>query len=193
LNINGQTTISTGNLGVGDASPDAKLDVDAASGDLLILAQSGTQRLLVDIDGNMSVTGKVNSNGIEESSDIRFKTNIMEMSSCLDNVLKLRGVTYNWRVDEFPERAFGERTEIGLIAQEVEKVFPELVSIDANGYRSVQYSHMVPVLLEAIKDQQEMIQSLTSNVQLLQTNMVKLEAALSSKVDVPQMGFEAKK
>lgn len=151
------TITSSGNTGIGDTTPDAKLDVDAASGNLLILAQSGTQRALVDINGNMTISGKFNSNGIEELSDARYKKNIQPLESVLEKVLQVEGVTYNWRVEEFPERSFGTQTEIGFIAQELEKQFPELVSNSSNGYKSVQYSHMVPVLLEAIKEQQEKI------------------------------------
>jgi hypothetical protein len=76
--------------------------------------------------------------------------------------LEIEGVTYNWRQDEFPEKAFGDRTEIGFIAQELEKYFPELVNTDKDGYKSVQYSHMVPVLLEAIKEQQALISEIQS-------------------------------
>jgi len=139
--------------------------------------------MLVDGNGNTTITGKFNSNGIEETSDIRFKTNITKLSNSLEKLLQIRGVSYNWRVDEFPERAFNERTEIGVIAQEVEKVFPELVSTDANGYKSVQYSHMVPVLLEAIKEQQQMIQLLTSTVEGLQSDYASIKELLLLQLD----------
>jgi hypothetical protein len=91
--------------------------------------------------------------------------------------LEIKGVTYNWRQAEFPEKAFGDRTEIGFIAQELEKYFPELVNTDKDGYKSVQYSHMVPVLLEAIKEQQAMIQLLTSSVTEMKAS---LNAALGT-------------
>jgi hypothetical protein len=52
------------------------------------------------------------------------------------------------------------KKEIGLIAQDLEQVYPELVSTDQDGYKSVQYSHLVPVLIEAIKEQQKQIEGL---------------------------------
>ncbi len=162
------TIQSNGRVGIGDSSPDARLDVDATSGNLLILAQNGTQRALVDINGNLTISGKMNSNGIEELSDIRFKKDITPLPSVLNKVLEIEGVTYNWRREEFPEKAFGERTEVGFIAQELEKYFPELVNTDKDGYKSVQYSHMVPVLLEAIKEQQHIISTLNNEVSELQ-------------------------
>jgi hypothetical protein len=100
-------------------------------------------------------------------------------------VLQVDGVSYNWRKDEFPERTFGDRTEIGFIAQELEKVFPELVSTNAEGFKSVQYSHMVPVLLEAIKEQQTMIEALQRNVNGLSSSVSGLQyenAELRSEV-----------
>jgi hypothetical protein len=158
-------SLNGGNVGIGDTSPDAKLDVDAVSGNLLILAQSGTERMRVDASGNAWITGKFNSNGIEELSDARYKKNIEKLNGALENVLKIQGVTYNWRQDEFPERSFGSQTEIGFIAQELEKIYPELVNTNEDGYKSVQYSHMVPVLLEAIKEQQHLINMLMSNIE----------------------------
>jgi len=162
------------NIGIGEATPAAKLHVDGASGNLLKIDLASSQRLLLASSGDLTITGKFNSNGIQESSDVRFKKNIQPLESALENVLKLEGVSYNWRLDEFPDRVFGDRKEIGVIAQEIEKVYPELVSTDADGYKSVQYSHMVPVLLEAIKEQQELIMTLQNNVGVLTTSISEL-------------------
>jgi hypothetical protein len=114
--------------------------------------------------GDVTITGKFNSNGIAETSDKRFKKDIQGLTGALENLEKLNGVSYNWKVEEFPERNFSDRTEIGVIAQELEKVYPELVSTDSKGYKSVQYSHLVPVLIEAIKEQQTTIGSLSNSV-----------------------------
>ena len=155
------------NVGIGDATPSAKLDVEGASpGNLLRLASSGTQRALVDNSGNLTISGKFNSNGIEELSDRRFKKDITPLAPVLGKVLQIEGVTYNWKREDFPNRAFGERTEIGFIAQELEKHFPELVNTDKEGYKSVQYSHMVPVLLEALKELNQKLISLESTVEV---------------------------
>jgi hypothetical protein len=119
------------------------------------------------VAGDATISGKFNSNGIQESSDVRFKKNIQPIQGALKKVMQLEGVSYNWRVDEFPKRKFGERTEIGVIAQDLEKVLPELVSTDGEGYKSVQYSHLVPVLLEAIKEQNNVITSISAQMQSL--------------------------
>ena len=106
-------------------------------------------------NGNSVVTGKVN-----QSSDIRFKKNVNTINNALDKVLKLRGVTYEWKTDEFPEKHFAAGTTYGVIAQEVEKIIPELVSTnETDGYKSVAYSNMVSLFIEAIKEQQQQIEA----------------------------------
>jgi len=88
---------------------------------------------------------------ITEASDRRLKTDIQPLSACLDQVLRLDGVTYKWRAQasEKPESA---PTHIGLIAQDVEKVLPQLVQTSSDGDKSVAYSRLAAVLVEAIKD-----------------------------------------
>ncbi|MBL4586570.1 MAG: tail fiber domain-containing protein [Flavobacteriales bacterium] len=169
-----------GNIGIGETAPTAKLHVDGASGNLLKIDLASAQRLLLTSTGDLTITGKFNSNGIQESSDKRFKKNINPLENSLEKVMKMNGVSYNWRQDEFPNRAFGSKTEIGVIAQEIEGVLPELVSTDKDGYKSVQYSHMVPVLLEAIKEQQKIIENLTKEIEGVKAGYASLKKAVFS-------------
>lgn len=103
------------------------------------------------------VAGRVKSTGINETSDARLKKNVQLISGALDKVLRIDGVTYDWRKDEFPRLGLTEGLQYGLIAQELEKVIPELVITDEEGWKSIEYSHLVPVLIEAIKEQQALI------------------------------------
>ena len=151
------TILPNGNVGVGVTAPSVKFQVA----------------------GDATISGKFNSNGIQESSDVRFKKNITSLSDALSNVMKLEGVSYNWRQEEFPDRNFGNRTEIGVIAQEIEKIYPELVNTDKDGYKSVQYSHIVPVLIEAIKEQQQLIVDLESTVSVTTDQLNRLESNLN--------------
>ena len=66
---------------------------------------------------------------------------------------------YEWRIDEFKEMNFPEGEHYGVIAQQIEGIFPNLVLTDANGYKSVDYGHMAPILIEAIKEQQAIIEA----------------------------------
>lgn len=117
----------------------------------------------IDKEGNVTTTGTING-----SSDARLKTNINTMTGALDNVLKLRGVTFNWK------ESSDNRLHYGFIAQEIEKVFPDLVGTDSNGFKTVNYSGVIPVLTEAIKTQQEEIESLKSENEQLKSTLEQL-------------------
>ncbi len=105
----------------------------------------------------LHVAGKIKSDGITETSDARLKKHILPIDNALEKLLSLKGVTYSWRIDEFPQFKLSEGTQIGVIAQDIQQIFPEVVNTDDEGYLSVEYSHLVPVLIEAIKAQQLII------------------------------------
>jgi len=106
-------------------------------------------------DGNAVLTGTLLQN-----SDERLKKNIVPLKNSLNKLMQLNGYTYQWK-----DTARGKDEQIGLIAQEVEKQFPQLVMTDETGKKSVAYSNMVPVLLQAIKEQQQQIDELKKLVE----------------------------
>lgn len=108
---------------------------------------------------NISIANDVNARSFTYSSDRALKKNIATIESPLAKILKLRGVTFNWKEDNSPS--------VGLIAQEVEKVFPELVG-ENNGFKSVQYGNLVAPLIEAVKEQQKEINSLKNRLEALE-------------------------
>jgi hypothetical protein len=93
-------------------------------------------------------------------SDIRLKINVTPLSNALERVLSLQSVQYNWRKDVLPYANFGDELQIGLIAQDVQKIFPGLVVAMPNGYLAVDYEMLTPILVEAIKEQQIQINDL---------------------------------
>lgn len=92
------------------------------------------------------------------TSDCNLKTNVRTIENAIDIVDHLRGVHFEWREDS-------ARKSIGLIAQEVEEVLPELVHNDSQGYKSISYGNMIGVLIEAIKEQQVQIRTLQERVE----------------------------
>ncbi|HEY5914994.1 MAG TPA: tail fiber domain-containing protein [Verrucomicrobiae bacterium] len=111
------------------------------------------------------------------NSDARYKTGIAPLENALNAVVNLRGVSYDWRKD-LPDLHLSERRQIGFLAQEVEKVLPELVYADAKGFKSVAYVSLVPVLVEAMKEQQVEIETLrakAARVDELETRLKRLE------------------
>ncbi len=108
----------------------------------------------VDPNGYMlAVAGRVYASGgfNPPSSDMRMKENIQPVEDALETVARIRGVQFDWRKEEFPERYFPGSRQYGFIAQEVEQVVPELVGTDPDGFKNLSYDGMVPILLEAIK------------------------------------------
>ena len=117
-------------------------------------------------------------------SDETWKKNIEPLSSSLEKVMLLQGVSYDWKADDYPEMGFTKDRQIGFIAQDVEKVFPELVKTNNNGYKGVYYVKMVPILLEAMKEQQKEISELKKQQAMfaeLTEKIAQLEKALEKK------------
>lgn len=104
----------------------------------------------------LEVSGSIRaSQGVFANSDERLKDNINTIENALDKVDTLRGVEFNWTGDF--------DTQIGVIAQEVKEVLPEVVEQDNIGHYQVNYSAIVPVLIEAIKELKNEIEELKTN------------------------------
>ncbi|MES2557704.1 MAG: tail fiber domain-containing protein [Bacteroidota bacterium] len=108
----------------------------------------------------LKVNGITMSDGYLITSDARYKKDVTALEGSLDKLLKMRGVAYNWDKARNPEMGFGDEKQLGFIAQEVEKVLPEMVYTLENGYKAVNYTALIPVVVEAIKEQQTTIASL---------------------------------
>ena len=97
------------------------------------------------------------------SSDKRLKENIKPLDSALDKLMKISGVEFDWKklTEKEKETIHGnEGHDVGVIAQEIEEVLPEVVQTRDNGYKAVKYEKIVPLLIEAIKEQQQQIEEL---------------------------------
>ncbi len=144
-----------------------RLGVDQRSSDEFFLdtyGTSGTSVLRVSTAGNvglglapsstykLDVSGQVRANGVVLTSDARFKQNVRPLASALASVLALRGVRYEWNALGIQHGGTAGAPQVGVLAQEVEKIYPELVSTDKEGYKAVNYAQLTPVLLEAIKE-----------------------------------------
>ena len=99
------------------------------------------------------------------ASDERYKKNIKPLKNVLETVDEIQGVSYKWKADEFPDKEFNDESQIGVIAQDVEKVYPELVHTDAEGFKSVRYDLMAAVLIEAVKELKDRVVVLEKETQ----------------------------
>ena len=127
---------------------------------------------------SLTVQGTVVGSGpYVDSSDARFKKNIKPLEQALDKVCALRGVSYDLRLDEFPHKNFGNDTQIGWIAQEVEKIAPELVVEDADGYKAVAYARSTALLGSAIA---ELRAEMSAEMTALKEQITALKAELAN-------------
>lgn len=131
---------ASGNVGMGTTSPSQKLHVV----------------------GNICATGTIGA-----CSDARFKEHVETVAGALEKVEQLRGVTFDWKRDEFCDHQFAEGPQVGFIAQEVEKVLPQVVSTGSDGYKSVDYGRLTPVIVEAVKELKDENASLRAEVEEL--------------------------
>lgn len=140
-------------------------------------ASAFAERFNIQGNGNAWLQGTLTQN-----SDARLKANIEPLSNALNNLLQLNGYSYNW-IDENKDTA----SQIGVMAQQVQKVYPQLVKEAADGTLSVNYMGMVPPIIEAIKQQQKEIERLNKeNVELKKALMATDEKlnALEQKINV---------
>ena len=149
-------------------------------GDFTISSESsGSDVAVISVSnsGNVTVAGDLTVN-----SDRRLKNDIQPLIGALALVQKLEAKTYYWN----PELNRGGEKRIGLIAQQVEGILPELVTENSQGIRSVNYQGMIPVLIGAVKEfseqakqQQKQISLLKQQIQLQQALLAKLTEAQS--------------
>ncbi len=123
------TVLDGGNVGIGDDSPDALLDV------------KGT--VCLDINADEACTDNTAS-----LSDARLKTNVVDLEDSLAYIGQLRPVRFTWN----GQYNTGHAESLGFIAQDVEAIFPELVIEDVNGYKNLDYSKLVAVLAKGIQE-----------------------------------------
>ena len=118
------------------------------------------------VNGDIAYTGS-----IHDVSDIRLKENIVPLENAIEKVSSINSIYFNNKGES------EEMREVGVIAQEVEKVLPEVVSENAEGYKSVDYTKLTPLLIEAVKEQQKVIEALNKRIE-------KLEQSIAPEVSI---------
>ena len=141
------------------------------SANLLISGDFATHE--VNINGNLHATGNVTT------SDGRLKKDIQPLTHALDAILQLQGKTYRWKEDT----TFANKADIGLVAQEVEQIFPELVAENEQGYKGIAYSKLTAVLIEAIKEQQGQMTTQQDQIASLEKENTQLKAIMAEQMD----------
>jgi hypothetical protein len=141
--------------------------------------QTPSQRL--HVVGNVLATGSFTGNAFITSSDIRYKDHIKQLENPISKINAIRGVTYKLRANAFPEKEFPNTPQVGVIAQEVEAVLPEVVVTDEKGFKAVDYSKIVPLLIEGIKEQQKMLEKQQELLEKQQTDIIQLKKIIDGR------------
>ena len=115
---------------------------------------TGGEKAVLTSGGNWNIAGSVNP-----GSDLKLKKNINNIESSLETIKSLRGVTFDWK----DEKKDNGKLQHGFIAQEVEKILPNLIT-KGNNFKHMNYSGIIPVLVEALKDQQKQIDELKKQI-----------------------------
>jgi hypothetical protein len=109
--------------------------------------------------------------------DLRLKKDIKPLNSVLDKVLKLNPVYFTWN----EKSPYAGKKDIGIIAQEIKKYFPEIVSTDDRGYLGVDYSKLSIVAISAIKEQQKIIEEQAQKIKILEEKIKELESKIEKR------------
>ena len=150
---------SNGNFGIKTSAPAYPLDV---AGDVNI-ASANVLRF-----GGTQVCATA---GCTSTSDRRLKQNIAPLQSSLQNILQLQGVSYDW----IDREKYGQSHQIGLVAQDLEKIYPEVVVTDSHtGLKSVAYDHLIAPMIEAVKALHAQIQSAVADLTLVKSQVATL-------------------
>lgn len=131
-----------------------------ASGLIYTASKVGINTAASNLTYNLEVSGSIRaSEGLLSNSDKRLKENIYPIDNALSKLNQIEGVYFNWKDKE--------ENQVGVIAQQVREVLPEVVSEDNNSYLSVDYSKLVPLLIEAVNEQGGIIRELEKRIDKL--------------------------
>jgi hypothetical protein len=162
---NAFTVLKNGKTAIGHAAPTQMLDVNGNARFRGVTSGIFGNNLNIMADGTLTTA----------TSDISMKENINQISDALERVIKLRGVFFNWKNDSTKTK------QIGMIAQEVEPVVPEIVFTNpVDGLKGINYSQVSALFVEAIKQQQKQIEGQQQQIKDQQKEIDDLKALVNS-------------
>jgi len=138
-------------LGYGsDGTKDFVIRNEKPSGNIYMATNDGD--IIFHPKNQLTVYGNIKCNTVLENSDARYKDNLTPIESPLQKLTQLIGWIFSWKSDEFPEKNFPKTKQYGFIAQQVEPFLPHVVHTDQDGFKSVDYTKIIPVMVEGLKE-----------------------------------------
>ena len=188
-----------GDISVRNGSSTAPLHLNYSSTNNIILAYGGGDVGIgisnpdgkLDVNGNVKVRGDLCYTGTSgPCSDRRLKNNISPIDQALEKIIALQGVRFNWRSDEYPLLNFDHKSHIGFIAQDLKNVLPEAVWEGVDGFYSVNYDNITPVLVEAVKELKGENDLLRSQLMEMDSKMQQMNCIIKTLVHDSNIGGE---
>ncbi len=135
------------------------MTTDGSASPTWLATPTGQDRALTWDDGLGTLVWRP-WDGMDVTSDARLKTDLTKLQNSREKLQTLNGYNYYWK-----NKDLGPSLQYGVVAQEVEKLFPDLVVEGSNGYKKVKYIGLIPLLIEAIKEQQQLIDNLSASIE----------------------------
>jgi len=156
----------------------------------LLIANSNTHNLIVGTFGTSDANSQVDIKGslyvkgvLLSSSDTRLKTGLTQINDVLDRLVTLNAYHFYWNQENEFSKGMSPDLQVGLLAQDVEKIFPELVKTDPSGYKSLDYLKMIPLVIEALKEQGITIESQRTELEEMRKEVNLLKTMISETVN----------
>jgi len=109
-------------------------------------------------------------------SDIAFKENIRPLENVLESISNLSCITYDYNVQKYSKKDFPESRQVGVVAQEIKAIFPELVRNDSDGDLQVNYSQLSTVALQAVKELNNLLEKSNGRIEALEKEIEKFKS-----------------
>ncbi len=170
-----KTTTGERNLFIGNA---AGYNENGSSKLYIDNTNSGTDNPLIYGDfaaKEVTIHNKLIAESVVENSDRELKKDIRTLEGSLEKMMQLRGVSFNWDLESEKAVSSDPTDQIGLVAQEVEQVYPELVTETSRGFKALNYGKLSAVLIEAVKEQQSMMEQQQQLIEELSRRIGELE------------------
>lgn len=104
-------------------------------------------------------------------SDVRFKENVTPVQEALNTINNIQAMNYTYKTEEFADKNFPQGPQSGVMAQELEKVFPIAVETDSEGYKYVNYARLAPLLIESVKELSSLVEEQSQKIKELEKKL----------------------
>ncbi len=134
------------------------------------------------------VSGTAYSTGGWQTSDIRLKSKINDINNVLDKINQLETFSFIWKKDEYANKGLPDGIHIGISAQQIQQLFPELINYDNEGYLAVDYSGLTVINTAGIKELNQKINLIKNNISILSSQLKEISLTSTGDLQIKDLG-----